>query len=146
MKRHIWGIIAATAAAPYIAGLLIGFYAEVVDVVRHGEPLDLPALLKFLPISTVALVVLGVPILIVSALCAALLNAAEWHTRWTSITAGSLAGFCFIALLASSPANFGDEWLYALAIGAPPGAICGWIYWRIAIRQTPEKAHAIDPA
>jgi hypothetical protein len=146
MKRHIWGIIAATAAAPYIAGLLIGFYVELVDVVRHGEPLELPSLLKFLPISTVVLTVAGIPILILSALCAALLNAAEWRTRRASIVAGSLTGFCFIALLTSSPANLGDEWLYALAIGAPPGAICGWIYWRIAIRQTPEKAHAIDPA
>ena len=24
------------------------------------------------------------------------------------------------------------------------GALCGWIYWRIAIRRTPENARAIE--
>jgi peptidoglycan biosynthesis protein MviN/MurJ (putative lipid II flippase) len=146
MRRHIWRIMAATAAAPYVAGLLIGFFTELGDVARHGEPLDLPSLLKFLPISTVVLIVAGIPILFASALCAALLNAAGWNTRRASITAGSLTGFCFIALLTSSPANFGDEWAYALAIGTLPGGVCGWIYWRIAIKQTPENPRAIDPA
>jgi len=133
-------------AAPYLTGLLIGFYIEFVDVVRHGEPINLLDLLKFLPISTVVLIVAGIPILILSALCAALLNAAEWQTRRASIMAGSLTGFCFIALLTSSPASFGKEWLYALALGTLPGAVCGWIYWRIAIRQTPGSQRAIDPA
>jgi hypothetical protein len=34
--------------------------------------------------------------------------------------------------------------LFALLDILLSGALCGWIYWRIAIRRTPENARAIE--
>ena len=56
-----------------------------------------------------------------------------------------LSFFGLIQLLPGTTMNIGF-WplLFALLDILLSGALCGWIYWRIAIRRTPENARAIE--
>jgi hypothetical protein len=65
-----------------------------------------------------------------------------WRSRLGHVLCGAVLGLKLGLNFFDSPVN---AWITIFTYAAA-GLICGWIYWRIAIRQTPEKAHAIDPA
>ncbi len=131
MRRHVLGLVAATVAAPYLVLLPSALLLEFNDVASYGESFDVLDVLKFLPLGTMTLAFCGIPLLIVAAICAALFNFFQCRTKWTPMLAGALLGFCFVTILTSPPSS--EDWLTILAISTLPGAICGWIYWRIAI-------------
>lgn len=141
MTRRIAGLLAACVAAPYLMAfftLAFEFFSDGGPVVE--TPLDL---FKAIPIGTLALILLGLPLLCAASLLAVVLYGNGWERRWHVVLAACLLGLCF--------AGFTFSWelkkSFALLFqGGLAGAFCGWIYWRIAIKQTPEKGHAIDAA
>jgi hypothetical protein len=140
MKRHVWGVLAATLVAPYLVGLMMGLFVEFDDMVNHGESFDVLELLDFLFISTGVLIIAGVPLLIVASFWIALLDLCKCRTKLGPILAGIITGVCSVTVLVSGRPITGEFWVLALATSSLSGAICGWIYWRIAIRQTPDSA------
>jgi hypothetical protein len=144
VRRHILGILAATVAAPYLVLFLLSFSLLIQGGSAGLEgPLDL---IKTLPLGTFALLMYGSPLLILSSLLAALLNALGWRSQWAIILGGATLGLCFMHLLFSSSYEPGKTGFPVLSIGAICGAVCGWIYWRIAIGRTTESTRAIDSA
>ncbi|MEZ0169012.1 hypothetical protein [Microvirga sp. TS319] len=91
------------------------------------EPLDL---LKVISMGTFGVVVFGIPLLVLASLCAMAVNTAKRPTWCGPVLGGIILGLGFTAALStddSPPIPF-------LMSSALSGAICGWIYWRIAIR------------
>jgi hypothetical protein len=68
----------------------------------------------------------------------------RWTHRWIYVGGGALIGLAFIIFVyqGSSLSSAVDKRnaLFFICIGV----VCGWIYWRIAIRQTPNPCDAID--
>ena len=137
MRRRILALLTACAAAPYLTVL----FMLIADLSYGGgpgikSPLDL---LKAVPLGTFALLLLGLPLVCGASLLAFVLHGRRWERRWHLVLAACVLGSCFVRLM------FSDE-LNHLLEGGLAGAICGWIYWRIAIKRTPANSHAIDPA
>lgn len=98
------------------------------------EPLDL---LKVIPFGTIGLMIFGIPLLILASLCAMVANSVRRPTWRGPVLGGMILG------VGSMVALFADdrEFIPFLMAGALSGAICGWIYWAIAIR--PRQTSAI---
>ncbi len=127
MRRRILGLLAATIAAPYLVLFLWSLYGLISgDQVGMKEPLDL---LKVIPLGTLGLGVFGIPLLILASLCAVAVNAVKRPTWRGPVLGGIILGLGFIAALSGSDiADDRDAIAFVVS-----GAICGWIYWRIAI-------------
>lgn len=134
MRRHALGVLAATLAAPYlvlflwsVSGLVSG------DHVGLTEPLDL---LKVIPLGTVGLILFGLPLLILASLCALAVNAVRRPTWRGPALGGAILGLGFTAVL------FADsrDGIAFMTSGALSGALCGWIYGRIAIGRPGQSA------
>jgi len=77
-------------------------------------------------------------------------------TNWFSHTlGGTFMGFCATFIVTNEIVRVSalmgvevsrNDISRIRIVGLSIGAICGWIYWRIAIKQTPDEARAIDPA
>lgn len=137
MTRRIVALLTACAAAPYLTVL----FMLIIDL-AYGEkgaefPLDL---LKAVPLGTFALLLLGLPLVCAASLLAAILHGGGWEARWHCTTAACLLGSCFVGLVFSEELT---KSLAPLIQGGLAGAICGWIYWKIAIKRTPTNGHAI---
>lgn len=131
MRRHCLGVLAATLAAPYLVLFLWSLFGLVSgDQIGMEEPLDL---LKVLPLGTFGLGLFGIPLLILASLCAVAVNAVKRPTWRGPVLGGAILGLGFTAVLFD-----GDrEFIPFLVSGALSGALCGWIYWRIAVRPRP---------
>jgi hypothetical protein len=89
-------------------------------------------LFGFISLGTFALLFFGFPLLLVSSVLAFALSRLSCHPPlWLPIMVGSVLGPCFISAIFSE--SLEKIWIYLIS-GALAGAICGWIYWRIAIR------------
>ncbi|WP_414472701.1 hypothetical protein [Microvirga sp. M2] len=148
MRRQIIGLLVASAMAPYamvfiVLGLEPVLQIDLLSIELTG-PLDL---YKFVLLATVVAASLGPLIALLAGLVVWGLNALGWKTPWVIVLSGSLFGLCvngalFGGLALSSAPQLAAYACY-VAAGTLAGAICGWIYWRIAIRRTPEAGHAI---
>jgi hypothetical protein len=67
----------------------------------------------------------------------------RWRSRRIYLGGGILIGLFFYLTLLQNGASKDSEYL---AASIPIGAICGWIYWRIAIGRTPANSHATNAA
>jgi hypothetical protein len=151
MLRVIGGILAASLAAPYAASFFIyGLIALVGASTSTNLLFGAPAyfdgfldLFKFLVIGTLGAMMFGLPIILGVSIVAFVLHIFALHTKRSVIASGSVIGCVSLTLLFVEEQS--DAWIFPIA-GLLSGAICGWIYWRIAIRQTPKAPHAIDPA
>jgi hypothetical protein len=128
MTRRIVALLTACAAAPCLTVL----FMLIVDLAYGGEPsvessLDL---LKAAPLGTFALLLLGLPFVCAARLLAAILHGGGWETRWHFTTTACLLGSCFVGLVFSEKLT---KSLAPMIQGGLAGAICGWIYWRIAL-------------
>jgi hypothetical protein len=126
----ILGIFAASAVAPYL-----GATCHLVSMGLRDPGLpSLQTAVEFFPgivmFGTVGLFLYGTPVLAAVATAALVLHALDARSPFFVTAITSLMGLCF-GLYMTSP-NF-DEWplIPSAFISA---AICGWIYWRIAIR------------
>ncbi len=138
MRRHILGVVAATVAAPY----LIVIVAEL-----PFDKTDGPGLLFGMQVATGALMFFGIPTLIVAGICAAILYRLKLQTRGWCMLGGAGVGLSLlglILLLFGATMNF-SFWplLFGVLAHLLSGALCGWIYWRIALGpRAPETAGA----
>src|SRR5690606_6635230 len=118
-------------------GLLSG------EAVGLKDPLDL---LKTIPLGSFALLLFGIPLLILAGICAALVHIVEQPTWRGPVLGGAVLGLGFVAAIFVRSLEHDAETIVMLIAGLCSGAICGWIYWRIAIGRTPREARAIDTA
>jgi hypothetical protein len=139
--RQIVGLLAASAMAPYVTifivlGLEPVFQIDLLSI-ELASPLDL---FKFVLLASVVAISFGPVIALLASLVALGLNALRWQARWIIVTSGSLFGLCingavFSGLALSSTPQLARYGCF-VAAGALAGAICGWLYWRIALRRT----------
>ncbi|SCY18774.1 hypothetical protein [Microvirga guangxiensis] len=136
MDRQIKGIVGATLAAPYIATILLALPPIILE-----NPLRLFEIGFYesvLALGTIGLFWSIVPTLILSLLVAGVLNLQRLRSPMASALAGLAIGLCFGTFFSSS--NFDSNWHVMLTF-CISGAICGWIYWRIAVRgRSPDPA------
>jgi uncharacterized membrane protein HdeD (DUF308 family) len=142
MKRHAAGLIAARIAAPYLtAFLMMVFDLLFLDHARPSNPLEL---LEFMSLGILGFLFFGIPLLLLSSVLALALSRLSRHPpSWQPMIIGGVLGLCFVSVIFTE--SFEGTWT-CLASGALAGAICGWIYWRIAIGRTPPDDHAIKAA
>lgn len=142
MKHRLLGILAANLAAPYLTALFMALFDLLFsDAVWMKEPLDL---LKSGVIGTFGLILFGLPLLLISAVLALALQGLSCSSRWHAMVSAGVLGFVFMTVVLISE-GLHESWSYLVA-GGCSGAICGWIYWRIAIRRTPDSGHDINAA
>ncbi|PVE24501.1 hypothetical protein DC522_10470 [Microvirga sp. KLBC 81] len=138
--RQLNGVVGATIAGPYLAAFLLSLlimFREHDNLYRLLET-DFYAYLFFL--GTIGLLYTCIPTLILSLVAAMILRLLRWNPFAKALIAGSSIGLCFGAFLSAS--DFSSNW-YLIAIFLLSGALCGWIYWFIAIGRTHEPGHAI---
>jgi len=131
MGRRILGVLAATIIAPYLVMFLLNLFGLLSgDSAGLKEPIDL---LKTIPLGTFALLMFGIPLLILAGICAALVHLIAQPTWRAPVLGGAVLGFGIVAAVFVRRLEY-DAWtLAALISGLCSGTICGWIYWRIAI-------------
>lgn len=138
MGRRILGVLAATIIAPYLVMFLLNLFGLLSgDSAGLKEPLDL---LKTIPLGTFALLMFGLPLLILASICAALVHLIAQPTWRAPVLSGAILGFGFVATFFVRNLEY-DAWTFtALISGLCSGAICGWIYWLIAIGRPGQPA------
>jgi hypothetical protein len=144
MLRTIGGILTASLAAPYLASffifVLMAVFSGSTDTeVVFGMPSHLDRfldLLKFLIIGTFGAMMFGLPIIFGAGVLAYLLHLFALNAKRHAIASGSGIGCVSLALLFGRDPN--GIWIFLLS-GLSSGAICGWIYWRIALRGQTEQ-------
>ncbi len=153
MLRRVLGIVAAIAAAPVLLFLLMALMSWVL----HGFPwprLHIGFFIALVAFGLLPFVALPLPLLTASLISlglAWLLERAGLRSRLPYMFLGAVTGPALVLWitwsLSSKPSP--HDWTKMLsgmpAFAAPAGALCGWIYWRIAIGRTPGSARAIDP-
>ncbi|WP_457089098.1 hypothetical protein [Microvirga sp. P5_D2] len=143
MNRHVLGVITASAAAPYIVGTFLFLYAALSslsssDAMSLGEALkSSPTVLVF---GTFGLIMYGLPVLAGATIAALIIHVLKVRSRSWAVGVGAMTGLC-CGLYITFP-RFESDWVI-LPSFLPAGAVCGWIYWRIAIRQTPDPVRPI---
>ena len=145
MLRRFWGLVAATAAAPFLTSLFMGLHLLGAHGIRSfDDAVGFVAAVLFL--GTAGLVIYSLPIAITASLLSAFASGMDLTDRIVAMATGAALGatFCLGIDLAAGSEQFGSEFWQNLISMTPSGAICGWIYWRIAIRRTPGNGHAID--
>lgn len=138
VHRHILGVVAATVAAPYVA-LLPGIMLSTIN----GSG----GFAGFLPgnqMEAAALIFFGTLALILAGIGAAILHRLKLQTRGWCMLGGAGVGLVFIGIIKSLPGILINTSLWSL-LGLSlhfllPGAICGWIYWRIALGPRAREA------
>ncbi len=130
MKRQLLGLLAATMAAPYLVVLFASSLGRDLTSNSYGWR---PSLEDILFYGTFGLVLFGLPLLAVAGIAIAVLTRLGWASLWTALLAGAVIGSVSIAVM------YGDGPIDTL-LGAVSGAICGWIYWTIALQQRPDAA------
>ena len=131
MRRHIFGVAAATVAAPYLVVFTI--YPLGIMLANAADSLTLFELLKY---GTLALSGAALPVLVLSGICAAILNRLGVRSKWWMMASGAGLGLASFALVLSQPTLSSSDHRPAALSLSLSGALCGWIYWRIAIGRT----------
>ncbi len=142
MERQILGVIAASAAAPYLVGLFFFIYAALSELVSAGSIAFgefLVTSLFILVFGTYGLVLFGLPVLIGAIIAAFILHSLNVKSLIWTIGIGGLTGLC--CGLYINLAHLERDWI-TLPDFLLSGSICGWIYWRIAIRDRAEDVNA----
>ncbi len=136
MKRQISGILAASAAAPYLgtlAFLIQGVFGSSHSSHSLYAPDVIEGFVLVLTFGTLGLLIYGLPLILSSSIAALILHALKAEKPALPICLGSLAGLGFGVFLTAPYIQ--DEW--PLLLGCfTSGVICGWIYWRVAVRQS----------
>ncbi|HLM42153.1 MAG TPA: hypothetical protein VK434_21470 [Microvirga sp.] len=145
MHRHILGVVAATLAAPYLVMLVPYLLSSPIN--RSDGFGDLRLAIR---LATGGLVLLGLPTLILASICAAILHRLKIRAKGWCMLGGAGVGLgslgVMVSLTGASLEISSWRLLMILLDNLLSGAICGCIYWRIAIARTPENARAIEAA
>jgi hypothetical protein len=133
-KRQLGGAFVATIIAPYLVALLM-FLGDVLRGLAHFWELPAVAVL-----GSAALFFFGLPAFLASLLLMPFVNHAGRWARLVSMFGGAIIGTGFLALFFWKIV-FLSEGLFRMGCGALAGAICGWIYWRIALAREPHLSY-----
>jgi hypothetical protein len=126
MRRQILGILAATFAAPYLSVCLIMALGLMAGVFK---PVDLGLILS---LGTAYLTEFGFSLLIVTSALVFALTRLGCRSAACFMASGTLVGLGFAITLVRPV-------IWIVLATSFSGAICGWIYWRIAVaHQKPE--------
>ncbi|NIX75361.1 hypothetical protein [Microvirga terricola] len=134
----------ATLAAPFLTGTL-WLLAEFEFVIGGRWTKDFLFITNRLAQATATAVNVTAVTLFPIALLAALIGAwMGWRSRWIYLFGGAVLACMPIYVLAEMfPGSERKLLLTLVGTMIPSGAICGWIYWRIAIGRPSKAAHAI---
>lgn len=143
MKRLL-AIISALVASNLFAWLLLVVTSPVMvlihDMASGRWDSSLFMMLIMFYLGPVYILIAFAPLSIIMVLMGLVLHR---HSRKDCIVGGILTGLGFHL---SFSVILGLQDACVFATGAPIGAICGWVYWRIAIGRTPSNGHAIEAA
>lgn len=128
MTRNVRGVLAAVVAAPYITVLLMFIGSLIAGDAKLDELPAVPLM------GSAGLLFLGIPLLSVSAILAAAIQHTGRYACLISIMSGILTGSGFMLFMYREVLQSFQAQLI-LICGALAGGICGWIYWRIAVRS-----------
>ncbi|MCB5174590.1 hypothetical protein [Microvirga lenta] len=140
MLRIMGGLIAASLAAPYLASFFIFTFmilfggSSGADFTFGAPSLvdDFLDFFKFLMIGNFGAAMFGLPILFAAGILAFLLHSLALGSKHHAILSGGSLGCSSLTLLfVADPA----DWRVFPLAGLLAGSICGWIYWRIAMRN-----------
>ena len=135
MHRHILGVVAATLVAPYLILL------PTLSMSTWSG--DFASLLFGIQVAIGLLMFFGIPTLILAGICAAILYRLKLQTRVWCMVGGAGVGLVFLGIMGSLPGTNWDTSFWPL-LGLIlhfllSGAACGWIYWRIALKNPCRK-------
>lgn len=131
MKRQILGVLAASLAAPYLAVAFMFALPAWEEAAKAGILEALGKLFFWIVLAgTFALIVYGIPILIMATLIAFTLSKLRATSRWIAMAAGSVNGLALGSL--AIVLDDGGDWS-SLPAFILAGALCGLLYWRIAL-------------
>ena len=146
MLRRVLGAVLATAAAPFV------FITISVLAIWAWEGFPRPYLGtgSFIPLLVFGLlpfIWFPISFLLILLISLGLGWAAEtggFRARLPYMLGGAMLGFGFMLWLSWSAASAGSrhnvsDLLAMPGIAAPAGALCGWIYWSMAINPAPRK-------
>lgn len=128
MKRQVLGVVAASAAAPYLGAASLGISTALRSPGVSSLVNVIELFMATAYFGTVALVIFGIPVLAFAAIAALILYALD--TRSIIVIAATI-GACFGSAFALPSFH---EWPLI-----PGCLISGWIYWRIALCGQPAK-------
>jgi hypothetical protein len=102
--------------------------------------------LEALGLGTICLIIFGIPLLLILASITFILKACGL-IRWPYFV-GSGACMGLGLMIVGKPGLYfsPEDYPQVTLIAACVGAICGWIHWRIAVRQTPRGTCPITTA
>jgi len=141
MLRRVLGIVAAMAAAPVLLFLSMALMSWVLQ----GFPWPRPPIGFFIALAAFGLFpFVALPLTFLTASLIALglsllVEKAGLRSRLPYMLLGTVTGPALVLWITWPEMLSGIP-----AFAAPAGALCGWIYWRIAIGRTPGGARAID--
>jgi hypothetical protein len=142
MLRVMGALLAAILAGPYTYVILSG----LLGFAFNPEIPKLSTAIMFLPMlmfmGALGFVLLAFPALLLGLAALGIAWRMKLYTQRSAICAGAIIGL--VLALLRLEYEFWSELLTSAIIGALSGAICGWIYWRIATGRTPGNGHAID--
>lgn len=130
------GLLVSSVAAPYLCLLFIALLANGFTDDRIPDAVG-----WVIGGGTLALVWAGVPVFLIGGVVSGMLETFGLRSQMTMIAGGAAVGFSFLTPLLLSDQK--GDWIFPVA-GMLSGAICGWLYWRIAIGRTPRNGHAIE--
>jgi hypothetical protein len=131
--RHVVALFVASAAAPYLT-LLFSFLQLLTSLGFTDISDAFKFVVAILVLGTAGLMIFGTPIMLTASTFGTILIAMGLYHRITTIIFGAALGGAFhLGLDAFSRSGWreGDFWPYFISMPLS-GAICGWIYWRIA--------------
>jgi hypothetical protein len=142
--RRILVSLAAVGVANIAAPLLAWFFTILLLILLEPQDFSwsvgLDGLFLF--------ILFGLPLIFLSVFPVSLILALiglffRWRSVWIYVSGGAILGlvFAFSGYDWSFPKGADDQRFFSMEIFV--GCLCGWIYWRIAIRRTLEAGHAI---
>ncbi len=138
MHRHVLGVVSATLAAPYLVMLAPYLLSSPVNRLDGFGDLRLASRL-----ATGGLVLLGLPTLILASICAAILHRLEIRAKGWCMLGGAGVGLgsfgVMVSLTGASMEISSWRLLMIVLDNLLSGAVCGWIYWRIALGPRPRE-------
>ncbi|MEZ0169006.1 hypothetical protein [Microvirga sp. TS319] len=142
VSRHVKALVIASASAPYLTSLFMGL-PSLAEHGLSGIGDAFEYLAATLIVGTAGLVIYGLPIAIAAGGFGGVLIWIGFRHPAIAIMFGAALGALFGCVLQAGQERTGNGfWLIRISM-ILSGAICGFIYWRIAIRRTPEAGHAI---
>lgn len=131
--RHVKGVLAASLAAPFLGSLSIALADPPLE---RGLSSAI-----YITLETGAFILFanGLLLVLLFALLAALVNAAGQFRKPMALLCGAALGLGLTSLLFATDRPGVQTLLPGAALS---GALCGWIYWRIAFHSTPRTATA----